>query len=760
VPLGTHAALECVHRARLFPLPCIEEAVCRAALGSARSRHRWRLHRLVVQLANRCVSSLNFMYQSPSSSPSPAEQPGIYPPPPSAAPKRPLSTVQQRLLTFVRAQCASFAKAAHIRPVGPTCDTDAKAILSRWLRANPDVGGLAHPPEDPHDRIPLTSSSFSTHQHAPSSYTALAATPVVPLRASRVSLPGQLNHVSFSSVLPTRVSAAYTSSEQLSSLLRDPLEVQLLDAMQPLRPPRVAGSRAEYVLLVGRMLPLRMLGVTTAPRAVNGVFCVSKDAVKDRLIIDAQPANRLFADAPHVQLPNAAHFAHLRVTGSSPLLAAKTDLSDYYHHIALPAHLQAFFSLPALSAAEWRSLGVMPPASGEPLYPMCTTLPMGFSHAVYIAQTAHEHVLYSAGALDPADNLLRLHSTPIAGSQVRHGIYIDDYFQLSHDRSAAEAQLQRVLDAYAAKGFIVRSSKVVSPTSAPLNVLGFEICGTAASIGVSSSSALQLVQRTLQVLRAPRVNGRALARLLGCWAWAQLLRRPSFSVLQQAYRYARLAGTRPFTLWPSVRRELEALLGLLPLLRTCWRAPLFRRIIATDASEHAAGVVCAPAEGNLVRAVAQLCASKGDGWLAACLRANPLSALLAVEEREKTDSPVLCSSHASFAASYVAVTRTRWRVLASHPWRTPEHINALELRAVLLALHWALSYRHVCATRILLLVDSLVAHGVLWKGRCYSPALLLIARKIGALLLASGVQLCPGWIPSECNPADAPSRRR
>jgi hypothetical protein len=209
-----------------------------------------------------------------------------------------------------------------------------------------------------------------------------------------------------------------------------------------------------------------------------------------------------------------------------------------------------------------------------------------------------------------------------------------------------------------------------------------------------------------------------------------------------------------------VRRELEALLGLLPLLRTCWRAPLFRRIIATDASEHAAGVVCAPAEGNLVRAVAQLCASKGDGWLAACLRANPLSALLAVEEREKTDSPVLCSSHASFAASYVAVTRTRWRVLASHPWRTPEHINALELRAVLLALHWALSYRHVCATRILLLVDSLVAHGVLWKGRCYSPALLLIARKIGALLLASGVQLCPGWIPSECNPADAPSRRR
>ena len=754
--LSSHAALECIHRARLFPLPCIEEAACRAALGSARSRHRWRLHRLVVQLSNRCISSLNFMYSSPSST---AEQPGIPSPHHSAASKRPPSSAQLRLLTFVRAQCATFAKAVHTRPAGQACDTDAKAVLSSWLRTNPDVGGFAHPPAESLHRTPPSSHSHITDKHASSSYTALAATPVVPLCASRVSLPDQLSHIPLSSVLPARVSLAYTSAEQLPSLLRDPLEVLVLDSMQPLRAPRVAGSRTEYVRLIGRLLPLRMVATTAAPRAVNGVFCVAKDAAKDRLIIDAQPANRLFADALHGQLPNAAHLASLRVSGSGPVLAAKSDLSDYYHHIALPAHLQAFFSLPALSAAEWRSLGVEPPASGEPLFPMCTTLPMGFSHAVYIAQTVHEHVLYSAGALDPADSLLRLAPAPLAGQQVRHGIYIDDYFQLSHNRSASEAQLDRVLDAYAAKGFVVRSSKVVRPTAESLSVLGFEIRGAEATIGVSSSSALQLLERTLQVLRAPHVSGRALARLLGCWAWAQLLRRPSFSVLQQAYRYARLAGTRPFTLWPTVRHELEALLGLLPLLRACWRTPLFRRIIATDASEHAAGVVCAPAEGSLLRAVAQLCTSKGDGWLAAYLRASPLSKLEMAEEREETVPPVLCSSRALFAASYAAVTRTRWRELASHPWRTPEHINALELRAVLLALHWALSYRHACATRLLLLVDSLVAHGVLWKGRCHSPALLLIARKIGALLLASGIQLCPGWVPSECNPADAPSRR-
>jgi hypothetical protein len=59
---------------------------------------------------------------------------------------------------------------------------------------------------------------------------------------------------------------------------------------------------------------------------------------------------------------------------------------------------------------------------------------------------------------------------------------------------------------------------------------------------------------------------------------------------------------------------------------------------------------------------------------------------------------------------------------------------------------------------VYLLVDSMVAFFTLWKGRSSSPKLLLVLRKISALLLASGVMLLPGWIPSEVNPADAPSR--
>ena len=76
----------------------------------------------------------------------------------------------------------------------------------------------------------------------------------------------------------------------------------------------------------------------------------------------------------------------------------------------------------------------------------------------------------------------------------------------------------------------------------------------------------------------------------------------------------------------------------------------------------------------------------------------------------------------------------------------------------MLAVHRVLSSPSALSIRVFLLLDSTVAFFSLWKGRSSSPALLLILRKISALLLAGGLTLLPGWLPSALNPADAPSR--
>jgi hypothetical protein len=60
--------------------------------------------------------------------------------------------------------------------------------------------------------------------------------------------------------------------------------------------------------------------------------------------------------------------------------------------------------------------------------------------------------------------------------------------------------------------------------------------------------------------------------------------------------------------------------------------------------------------------------------------------------------------------------------------------------------------------RIALLVDSLAVSFALRKGRSSAAGLTGPLRSMGALLLAGGAKLHTGYIPSEFNPADEPSR--
>ncbi|MDR3549629.1 MAG: hypothetical protein P4M11_15395, partial [Candidatus Pacebacteria bacterium] len=382
--LSDSGATECSHRARLLPLPFVADAVCAASLRSARSRQRWSLHRLIIDLSNRCITTLNSMYPVDNLGPvhvfnSSRLQPGNSP-----SPRLPSAT-QSRLLAHLRQQCAAFVKTARIRRSNASnCDIDLKALIAdAFLQAGTE------PSEAPSAGDHHSHPHFIKHAPSSSLYST-ASMPVVPLIASRVSLPDALQLVQLDSVLPPDVAAIY-STPHSDALMRDPLEVQLLNFTRPLKPARVCGARSEYVRLVSRLLPLGMVGFTRAPKAVNGVFTVAKDTESDRLIIDAQPANRLFIDSPSVVLPNASHLVQLQVPPDTPVYIAKSDLSNMYHHFALPEWMQPFFALPPLTVDEQRQLG-LPVEPGVVVYPMCLTLPMGFSHAVHIAQTGHVHI--------------------------------------------------------------------------------------------------------------------------------------------------------------------------------------------------------------------------------------------------------------------------------------------------------------------------------------------------------------------------------
>jgi hypothetical protein len=101
----------------------------------------------------------------------------------------------------------------------------------------------------------------------------------------------------------------------------------------------------------------------------------------------------------------------------------------------------------------------------------------------------------------------------------------------------------------------------------------------------------------------------------------------------------------------------------------------------------------------------------------------------------------------------------RWKIIAGWKWvKGSEHINSLELRSILTTLRWRIEHQHHCGVRMLHLTDSLVCLHCLTRGRTSSRRLRRTMSRINALLLASNAQPLWGYVHTDQNPADKPSR--
>jgi hypothetical protein len=223
-------------------------------------------------------------------------------------------------------------------------------------------------------------------------------------------------------------------------------------------------------------------------------------------------------------------------------------------------------------------------------------------------------------------------------------------------------------------------------------------------------------------------TGLELLSLVSSWTWALLVRRPTLSVFAAVYRFVHMARGS-VKLWPSVRRELLCVIGLVPVLSTSWCLPFDSEVLASDASLTGFGVVAASVSPDLLY------------------------------DLSLRDNAVLGDSGLRHIAGLGSLLDRSWSVIIAAPVRFAAHINVLEAMALLLAFSWYLSLARPCVPRrVLCLVDSSVVFYALSKGRSSSLPLLKVLRRLSAFLLASSVFPIPVWVPSDLNPSDAPSR--
>jgi hypothetical protein len=492
-----------------------------------------------------------------------------------------------------------------------------------------------------------------------------------------------------------------------------------------LRAPRAFSVRsdADYVGLLGRLRDLGMVDYTTTPKVVNGAFATPKDEGRQRLVIDARPANAAFAASAQVVLPAPDLLARLEVPEGGLLYAAKVDLDNYYHRLRMPSWMWPFFALPAVRAEDVGMELVF--GVGTKIFPCCTTLPMGWSHSVFLAQAVHEHQATGQGGLVAADQLTR--NGDFRVNRPRWFIYIDDLILVGLHQHVPK--LRGIQDTYVGAMGVIglphKPSKLVRPSCDGVVCIGVEVHGRNGTVGVAPASLATLSARTAAMVRGGLCRGRFMAELVGCWSWAFQARRCAYSVFSAVYRFSEAAGRAVFEVWPSVARELQMAVALAPLLFTRIAAPWCSGVVATDASEHGGGVVAT----------------------------------------EQAPPAVASAAHGPFPGAEVAHTtpggfpQTRWATIVACPWSRPEHINVLEMRALLLGLEWQLSRPRAHGTRLLFWADSSVVVGAVRKGRSSSFALLTLLRRLTALSMAMDVQVHVNWVPTEINPADGPSRR-
>ena len=124
----------------------------------------------------------------------------------------------------------------------------------------------------------------------------------------------------------------------------------------------------------------------------------------------------------------------------------------------------------------------------------------------------------------------------------------------------------------------------------------------------------------------------------------------------------------------------------------------------------------------------------------------------------QASSEMLVKFHRLFAS--IPAKLWKWRVVAGWQWRsTSDHINALELRAILTSIRWMVKQRKIANKRFIHLTDSLVCLRSLRRGRTSSRKLRRTLTKINALILACGLHTVWSYIHTSINPADRPSRR-
>ena len=497
-----------------------------------------------------------------------------------------------------------------------------------------------------------------------------------------------------------------------------------------------------------------------------GCFAIPKDRERDRMILDARPANLCeTAETRWIKsLGSLAQLHHVFLEPDKQLLVHTEDLREYYHAFVIPFQRQQRNAFKAVyKASELRHLRCYTEELEEEewVVPALATMAMGDLNSVAFGQTAHLAVILRNSTLE-LDDFLTLQGRPKRG-ELHAGLLIDDFVlweQVGLDTdltqpTAGSAVVDQVRGAYLKVGLPRHPGKAVSKS--PFGEFwGAELDGVKGIVRPNLKRLIPLAHILCRVVRCGYSSVALLEILSGSLVSAFQLRRRMMSLLHEIY--AAQKGRQQadvVRLSKELKDELLACAGLLALCYIDLRLGASPLLIASDASSHTRAAAATTVGPEATKELQRFGLQKGL-WnrLLSPSKVVLKSQGILLEEEELPGEGEHYESHPLWQDISCSQQFEVFGSIRRHGKK--QHINVSEVQAALDAeeehgrLHRSSYYVH--------LVDSQVAAACLVKGRSSSWQLNRLLRKSIVSHLCHGCKPFYGYIRSRYNPGDDPTR--
>ena len=335
-----------------------------------------------------------------------------------------------------------------------------------------------------------------------------------------------------------------------------------------------------------------------------------------------------------------------------------------------------------------------------------------------------------------------------------HTEYVDNFVALSQSPGLVCSLAAKVGKKLSERGLPTHEVEA----GVGLERLGWKFGDKLPIVQITPKRLWRLRLATQELLKEGRASGKLVEKLIGHFTFAALLRREVLSCFQAVYVFIRRCYDKEVVLWLEVKRELFWASSLLPLVFRDLSAEWATSVFATDASFWGRGVVVTDRAASDIQAIGEY----SDRWR-----------FSVEEEGSIIGHPVLANDKPLGESGKQAVAGMRggevpdvplemlegpWRRVESAKWNRSEAIPILEGRALVWLFQHLARSQHAHGKRHLVLSDSLTATLSWAKGRSRAKTMNRVCRQLGAVTLATGMNISVRWMPSELNPADGPSR--